>query len=159
DSSLQAVECAGRKRRFLTARVRLLDLGSANNKNKRCAMPRPPRYDLPDVPQHVVQRGNNRQRTFFDARDRVRYLHWLDHAGTVLAPARYRWSSFRRNALGERDRLVTEHCAYTALGGTVDERSAAYLELFDQPLDSSQLERIRGDLNRCGVAKKSATSG
>lgn len=40
-------------------------------------MPRPPRYQVADLPQHVVQRGNNRQRTFFDARDRIKYLHWL----------------------------------------------------------------------------------
>ncbi len=28
-------------------------------------MPRPPRIELVDVPQHIVQRGNNRQATFF----------------------------------------------------------------------------------------------
>ena len=28
-------------------------------------MPRPPRYPLIGVPQHVIQRGNNRQPTFF----------------------------------------------------------------------------------------------
>lgn len=28
-------------------------------------MPRPPRFELVDVPQHVVQRGNNRQATLF----------------------------------------------------------------------------------------------
>jgi putative transposase len=43
-------------------------------------MPRPPRYDLVDIPQHVVQRGNNRIRTFFDAQDRLRYLAWLGRA-------------------------------------------------------------------------------
>lgn len=48
-------------------------------------MPRPLRYDLTDCPQHVVQRGNNRQRTFFARRDYVRYLAW---AGTAAADAR-----------------------------------------------------------------------
>jgi len=32
-------------------------------------MPRPPRDALPDIPQHVIQRGNNRPPVFFDATD------------------------------------------------------------------------------------------
>jgi len=43
-------------------------------------MPRPRRYELADVPQHVVQRGNNRQQTFFEAADYQRYLDWLREA-------------------------------------------------------------------------------
>lgn len=38
-------------------------------------MPRQLRYRLPGVPQHVVQRGNNRQATFFCEGD---YLHYLE---------------------------------------------------------------------------------
>ena len=34
-------------------------------------MPRPRRIDAPGYPQHVVQRGNNRQRVFFADGDRV----------------------------------------------------------------------------------------
>ena len=37
-------------------------------------MPRQPRMDLPGVPQHIVQRGNDRQPTFFADADRLRYL-------------------------------------------------------------------------------------
>lgn len=37
-------------------------------------MPRQPRYDLPGLPQHVIQRGNNRQAVFFDKADCRRYL-------------------------------------------------------------------------------------
>lgn len=40
-------------------------------------MPRPLRYDVVGVPQHVIQRGVNRQRTFFSRRDCHRYLGWL----------------------------------------------------------------------------------
>lgn len=40
-------------------------------------MPRQPRLDLADVPQHVVQRGNDRQPCFFIDADRVRYLQDL----------------------------------------------------------------------------------
>lgn len=41
-------------------------------------MPRQPRIDLPGVPQHIVQRGNDRQPTFFADADRVRYLTELN---------------------------------------------------------------------------------
>lgn len=40
-------------------------------------MPRQPRLDLPGVPQHVVQRGNDRQPCFFAEIDCVRYLDEL----------------------------------------------------------------------------------
>ncbi len=39
-------------------------------------MARLPRFDLPDIPQHIVQRGNNRLPCFLDDGDRRRYL-WL----------------------------------------------------------------------------------
>jgi putative transposase len=44
------------------------------------AMPRPPRLDLADVPQHVIQRGNDRGRCFFADWDRQRYLGALREA-------------------------------------------------------------------------------
>ena len=43
-------------------------------------MPRKPRFDLPDIPVHVVQRGNNRQPVFFDDAGRRAYLAWLGEA-------------------------------------------------------------------------------
>ncbi len=43
-------------------------------------MPRVRRYELTDVPQHVIQRGNNRQATFFRHQDYKRYLEWLSEA-------------------------------------------------------------------------------
>jgi putative transposase len=43
-------------------------------------MPRRPRYEITDIPQHVVQRGNNRQATFFRAEDYRQYLDWLREA-------------------------------------------------------------------------------
>lgn len=36
-------------------------------------MARLPRLDLPGIPQHVVQRGNNRLPCFLDDGDRLRY--------------------------------------------------------------------------------------
>ena len=40
-------------------------------------MPRLGRYFLPDQPQHVIQRGNDRQAVFFTDEDREVYLAWL----------------------------------------------------------------------------------
>jgi len=37
-------------------------------------MPRRPRLDLPNIPQHIIQRGNDRQPCFFADVDRLRYL-------------------------------------------------------------------------------------
>ncbi len=41
-------------------------------------MPRRPRIHLPDVPQHVIQRGVDRQPIFFSDEDRIFYLDWLE---------------------------------------------------------------------------------
>jgi putative transposase len=43
-------------------------------------MPRKPRFRLPGVPQHVIQRGNNRQTCFFGSKDYRLYLDWLGQA-------------------------------------------------------------------------------
>lgn len=43
-------------------------------------MPRLPRIDLPNIPQHVIQRGNNRQPCFLQEQDYRCYLHNLGDA-------------------------------------------------------------------------------
>ncbi len=43
-------------------------------------MPRRSRLNLIEVPQHLIQRGNNRQATFFAEDDYRRYLEWLADA-------------------------------------------------------------------------------
>lgn len=43
-------------------------------------MARQPRLDIPGIPQHVVQRGNNRLPCFLDDEDRSRYLTLLREA-------------------------------------------------------------------------------
>jgi putative transposase len=40
-------------------------------------MPRKPRFYLPSIPAHIVQRGNCRQATFFGDDDYAAYLNWL----------------------------------------------------------------------------------
>jgi putative transposase len=43
-------------------------------------MPRRPRIKLADIPQHIVQRGVNREPCFFAEEDYYCYLHWLEEA-------------------------------------------------------------------------------
>ena len=43
-------------------------------------MSRKPRFVLPGVPQHVIQRGNNREPCFYSNEDYVRYLQDLHDA-------------------------------------------------------------------------------
>ena len=45
-------------------------------------MPRQPRIDLPGIPQHVVQRGNDRRPCFFQTIDHARYLDELREVST-----------------------------------------------------------------------------
>lgn len=191
-------------------------------------MPRKPRFYLPGVPVHLVQRGNNRQAVFFAEEDYRTYLHWLEkgarihgcaihayvlmtnHVHLLLTPAdgksasrliqyvgrhyvpyvnyRYRrsgtlwegrhkgclvaqdryflacsryielnpvrarmvdtpdmypWSSFRNNAAGESNALITPHVLYRALGKNTQERVYAYRALFGTAFTPEQLQHIR----------------
>ena len=40
-------------------------------------MPRQPRYPMTGIPQHIIQRGNNRQATFFNELDYGNYRDCL----------------------------------------------------------------------------------
>ena len=191
-------------------------------------MARLPRLDLPQVPQHVIQRGNDRQPCFLADEDYSRYRQDLTEAaadcgcavhayvlmtnhvhllvtgsergtisrmmqrlgrryvvyfnaqygrtGTlwegrfksslidshrylltchryielnpvraamVADPAEYRWSSYRCNALGRTDKLITPHPQYLALGADAGLRQSAYRALFKQALGDDELARIR----------------
>ena len=194
----------------------------------RSAMPRLPRYAVPGVPQHVIQRGNNRTAIFAVAADYAHFrrvlrsacerhaclvhayvlmtnhVHllitpttprgigrvmqsvgrrYVQHfnttyartgtlwegryratpveterylltcyryieqnpvrAGLVPDPAAYRWSSFRANALGAHDPLVTAHDLYLTLGPDAPTRRRAYQALFAAPLGEPTLQVVR----------------
>jgi len=51
-------------------------------------------------------------------------------AGLASHPGEYPWSSYRANALGEDDALLTPHPHYYSLGRSPDARRAAYAALF-----------------------------
>ena len=40
-------------------------------------MPRKPRFYLPRVPVHVVQRGHSRDPVFFEDKDYATYAYWI----------------------------------------------------------------------------------
>ena len=191
-------------------------------------MPRKPRFFLPDVPTHVVQRGHSREPVFFEDGDYIAYLTWLteaadryecavhayvlmtnhihilatpkDKQGISLAmqyigrhyvpyindtydtsgsiwegrykaslihdeqylltcmryielnpvrakvtktPGHYRWSSYRANAQGKNDKLITPHSLYLALGRTRPSRLEAYKTLSKGHIDVENIKEIR----------------
>lgn len=191
-------------------------------------MARHPRYTLPGQPQHVIQRGNNREAVFvaptdyrrfgaylrsacerhgcvvhayvlmtnhvhllvtpagpssiglvmqsvgrryvqrFNRRngrtgtlwegrykavpiDTARYLltcyRYIERnpvrAGMVDDPADYRWSSYRANAYGAHDALVTPHELYTRIGATARERQTAYRAMCAVDVDNASAQALR----------------
>jgi Transposase and inactivated derivatives len=68
-------------------------------------------------------------------------------AGMVNDPLNYPWSSYRINALGDDNPLLTPHFLYDGLGQDVGERQAAYRALFRAHLDDKMIENIRHATN------------
>ncbi|MBN8477857.1 MAG: transposase [Burkholderiales bacterium] len=191
-------------------------------------MARLPRFFVPGVPLHVIQRGNNRQSIFGGPPDRILFLRLLlaaalEHgvaihayalmpnhvhllatpaspdaipgavqsvgrayvqrfnlkngrtgtlwegryraaivdderylltcmryielnpvrAGLAGEPSAYRWSSYRANAAGRFDALVSPHPLYLSLGETATVRQAAYREIFAGAIPDDDLRLIR----------------
>ncbi|TFW30840.1 transposase [Duganella callida] len=83
-------------------------------------MPRRARLIMPEVPVHIIQRGNNRQACFYQDQDRKRYLDWLteyaggcgcdihayvlmsNHVHLLLTPATARAASAMMKSLAQR---------------------------------------------------------
>ena len=68
-------------------------------------------------------------------------------AGMVPHPAEYRWSSYRANAQGEANALLTPHPSYLALGTDASARQLAYRELFRFELEPGLVDAIRQATN------------
>ena len=66
-------------------------------------------------------------------------------ARVVARPEQYQWSSFRANALGQDDALLTPHAHYCALGHGAELRQAAYRALFRHyaPVAPSRRAKVR----------------
>lgn len=196
-------------------------------------MARKPRFNLPGFPQHVIQRGNNREACFYTSSDYRQFLHLLAEAAThcacvvhayvlmtnhvhllvtpnvkhglsrmmqrvgasyvryinhtyqrtgtlwegryksglvgtdryllvchryielnpvraamVRLPEHYQYSSYRANALGMANPLLTPHPVYAGLGATPEARCHAYRSLFRNALAEEDVSDIRMSLNQ-----------
>ena len=70
----------------------------------------------------------------------------------VADAADFPWSSYRHNALGETNAILSEHPVYTGLGPTPEARQKAYRILFDEVLDDDMLASIRDATQRGWVS-------
>lgn len=68
-------------------------------------------------------------------------------AGLTRDPGNYPWSSYRANAEGASDQLLSAHPEYLALGQHDRSQRRAYRRLFQDGIESSLLERIRDATN------------
>ncbi len=64
-------------------------------------------------------------------------------AGLVREPGQYRWSSFRTNAFGLKNSLLTPHSEWLALGVNDELRQAAYRKFFETIPTEQELKAIR----------------
>lgn len=110
--------------------------------------------------QHYVQyfnRRHGRTGTLWEGRfrsclvEQERYLlichRYIElnpvRAHMVNDPGAYPWSSFRTNALGEENALITPHVVYAGLGKHAAERRSAYRYLFHEAMSDQLLDQIR----------------
>lgn len=81
-----------------------------------------------------------------------RYIESLPrHAKLVANLKDYPWSSYHRNALGKKDRTITDHPLYLNLGKTSQSRRAAYRNLVKTELDDQTMAEIEQTLHQCRV--------
>jgi putative transposase len=65
------------------------------------------------------------------------------NANIVKLPSEYRWSSYRCNAHGKSDRLISSHEVYNRLGLCSQSRRQAYSSLFETVLNTADVQVIR----------------
>jgi len=68
-------------------------------------------------------------------------------AGMVDHPGAYAWSSYRANAEGARNPMITPHADFLRLGRNDEERQQEYRKLFGSHLDADLLREIRSTTN------------
>ena len=96
-------------------------------------MPRKPRFYIPDVPVHVVQRGHSREPVFFEN----------STANMVKHPNEYPWTSYPSNAEGRNIKMIKPHRVYEGLGRSDVTRQAAYRAFFDAHLSDDIIHSIK----------------
>ncbi|MDT8397074.1 MAG: transposase [Pseudomonadales bacterium] len=75
----------------------------------------------------------------------VRALAMAEH------PSAYPWSSYRCNALGSADALITPHREYERLGASEEERQSVYRQLFKAHIPDVTLDEIRQATNKAWI--------
>lgn len=68
-------------------------------------------------------------------------------AGLSDYPGQYRWSSYRGNAEGKADDILTPHALYLSLGQEAVVRRQAYRDLFLDSLEPGRIDNIRRATN------------
>jgi putative transposase len=72
-------------------------------------------------------------------------------ADMVKHPSEYPYSSYRHNAVGKDNPIITPHTLYQRLGKTPEQRQQSYRALFKNKLDERTLEDIRTATNKAWV--------
>ena len=112
-----------------------------------------------------LNRRNDRTGTLWEGRykaspiDSERYLltcsRYIElnpvRASIARQPEDYPHSSFRHNALGQPDPLITQHPVYNALSEGSSDCHSAYRRLFGSLVDPDTLKAIRDTTNACRV--------
>ncbi len=68
-------------------------------------------------------------------------------AGIVIHPSLYRWSSHRRNAYNQPDKLITPHSVFMGLDDDEGRRANTYRDLFQHEINPEQLRSLRDATN------------
>ena len=97
-------------------------------------MPRQPRYFIPNIPQHVIQRGVDRQAVFFEARDYQLYLDTL------------RCAAHRYHCSVHAYVLMTNHTHLLITPGT-----GRSLPLLMQAMGRGYVQKLNRHYNRTGT--------
>ena len=105
-------------------------------------------------------RRNGRTGTLFEGRYKPYVIHderyWITclryielnpvRAGLVSDAGEYRWSSYRANALGMNDDLITPHACYLNLGIDERARQQTWRTMCTDALSTEELDRLRFEL-------------
>lgn len=77
-------------------------------------------------------------------------------AGLVARPQDYEWSSYRYNAFGQPNPMLTPRTEFLVLGHKTSDRLLAYRDLVAEALDPRTLDDIRGAVR---LSRPNATQG
>ena len=82
----------------------------------------------------------------------LQYMRYIElnpvRAAMVDDPAHYRWTSYRSNALGQANTIVSPHPLYMAMSSTGPRQQSAYRALFRAHLDAAAVAELRLALNQ-----------